>query len=82
MTSNQTEIQARLTMSAAEICTQHLRDLCSGTRDELTLSLDDMNVDFTRQPVTASIMQQLCLLAEVSGVKEFQQQMMAVIGST
>lgn len=77
MTSNQTEIQARLTMSAAEICTQHLRDLCSGTRDELTLSLDDMSVDFTRQPVTASIMQQLCLLAEVSGVKEFQQQMMA-----
>jgi|SaaInlStandDraft_1057018.scaffolds.fasta_scaffold01350_11 glucose-6-phosphate isomerase len=84
MTSNQTEIQAslmaplmaRLTASAAEMREQHLRDLCSGTRDEFSLSLDDLSVDFTRQPVTSSIMQQLCQLAEISGLKDFQQQMM------
>ena len=41
MTSNQTEIQAslmaRLTASAAEMREQHLRNLCSGTRDEFSL---------------------------------------------
>ena len=55
MTSNQTEIQAslmaplmaRLTASAAEMREQHLRDLCSGARDEFSLSLDDLSVDFT-----------------------------------
>lgn len=71
-------IEGQLQDDAIKIGSCHLRDLvCEAGREKLFLELEDLTVDYTRQPITLETLQKLFKLAEVKLLPNFMAELFA-----